>query len=168
MQSLSRQASKRQHASLKRSDVIKFIGNFLFDIIIAAPKRTVTLAPAPPLSFPSPSPDAVIKGNYLHRHSSEQSKQGVAPNRRSRLGVSLQFSLPHSINLYLTIYLSIYLLRLFIPSHCVLRVDTSETENKKIKKEHYRNSVTLLQTIFHLLGIQELMVFFILEFVYCI
>lgn len=109
MQSLSRQASKRQHASLKRSDVIKFIGNFLFDIIIAAPKRTVTLAPAPPLSFPSPSPDAVIKGNYLHRHSTEQSKQGVAPNRRSRLDVSLQFSLPHSINLYLSIYLSIYL-----------------------------------------------------------
>lgn len=109
MQSLSRQASKREHASLKRSDVIKFIGNFLFDIIIEGPKRTVTLAPAPPLSFPSPSPDAVIKGNYLHRHSTEQSKQGVVPNRRSRLGVSLQFSLPHSINLYVSIYLSIYL-----------------------------------------------------------
>lgn len=108
-ESLSRQASKRQHASLKRSDVIKFIGNFLFDIIIAAPKRTVTPAPARPLSFPSPSPDAVIKGNYLHRHSTEQSKQGVAPNRRSRLGVSLQFSLSHSINLYLLICLSIYL-----------------------------------------------------------
>ncbi len=133
MQSLSRQASKRQHASLKRSDIIKCIGNFLFDIIIAAPKGTVTLGPAPPLSFPSPSPDAVIKGNYLHRHSTEQSKQGVAPNRRSRLGVSLQFSLPHSINLYLTIYLSIYLLRLFVPSHCVFCVDTSETENQKRK-----------------------------------
>jgi len=55
-ESLSRQASKRQHASLKRSDVIKFIGNFLFDIIIAAPKRTVPPAPAPtplvPVSLP--------------------------------------------------------------------------------------------------------------------
>lgn len=127
MESLSRQASKRQHASLKRSDVIKFIGNFLFDIIIAAPKRTVTPAPARPLSFPSPSPDAVIKGNYLHRHSTEQSKQGVAPNRRSRLAVSLQFSLSLILSIYIyqsvCISICVYLLRLLVPCHCALCVE---------------------------------------------
>lgn len=78
-------------------------------------------------------------------------------------------SLILSIYIYQSVCLSIciYLLRLFVPSHRVLCVDTENVRAGKAKQEHnYRNIVNLLQTIWHLLCIQELMAYCILKCVY--